>query len=222
MAIAENGPNGFHTGKLGNVVYYKVNGKNVVRKIGVSTKPPTDSQLRVRMETKMCSLVLRRLLDFINTGFRPQAIIAQDNAFNQAIKFNRKNIIQGIYPNFQIAYDKILLSKGSLNSPENWQVSQTENGLRFEWDTHPEMAWPESTDQVMMLAYFPKLEKVIYSLYGESRLAGSADLEISSGLQTAYMETYLSFVAANRKQVANSVYTGNFNKENPEFLSLNA
>lgn len=222
MAIAENGPNGHHKGKIGNVVYYVLNGKNVSREVGFTTKPPTASQLNARMATKLSSQVLRKLLDFINTGFRPEAIYARDNAFNQAIKQNKKNMIKGVYPDLEIAYDQILLSKGSLKPAENWRVMKADNGLRFEWDTDPQMAWPEATDQAMMLAYFPEQETVIYSLYGDSRLSGSSELEIPPSLQTAYMETYISFVAANRAQVANSIYTGNFNKEVPGFPKLNS
>ncbi len=222
MAISENGPNGYHSGKIGNVVYYKLNGKNVVRTIGVTTKPPSISQLHARMATKKSSQIIGRLLDFINTGFRPGAVAADDNPFNQAIKYNKKNIVKGNYPNLEIAYDQLIVSKGTLKAAENWKVIQTEVGLQFEWDTHPEMAWPEATDQVMMLAYFPALDRVVYSLYGNSRLSGSAVLDISPGLQMEYMETYLSFVAANRKQVADSIYTGNFNREAPERLQLNA
>ncbi len=222
MAIAENGPNGHHKGKIGNVVYYVLNGKNVSREIGFTTKPPTESQLSARMATKISSQMLRKLLDFINTGFRPEAIYARDNAFNQAMKHNKKNMIKGIYPNLEIAYERLLLSKGTLKPAENWRIEKTAKGLRFEWDTDPQMAWPEATDQVMMLAYFPKQETVIYSLYGDSRLSGSSELEIGSSLQPEYMETYLSFVAADRAQVANSIYTGHFNKEVPEIQNQNS
>ncbi|WEK21422.1 MAG: DUF6266 family protein [Candidatus Pedobacter colombiensis] len=220
MAITENGPGGNHKGKLGNIVYYMLNGKNVSREIGVTTKPPTELQLKSRLETKLSSLLLRRLLDFINIGFGVEAISARDNAFNQAVKSNKKNIIMGTYPNLKIAYDQLLVSKGPLKPVQNCQVMPTEAGLQYNWDTNPEMPWPEATDQVMMLAYFPKREKVFYTLFGNSRLSGSDVLEIPPSLQGEYMETYISFIAANRKQLANSTYMGSFNSDAPEDSQL--
>lgn len=213
MATTESGPGGHHRGKLGNMVYYTLNGKRVVREIGRTLKPPTELQLAARMVTKMSSLLLGRLKDFIKTGFLLQAIQAQDNAFNVAVKANKKNMIKGVYPNLEIAYDQLLLSAGTLKPAQNWQVAQTDIGLQYTWDTDPKMAWPEATDQVMMLAYFPKHEKVCFTLFGKDRLAGSDLLEIPPSLQSEYMETYISFVAADRKQVANSTYTGAFNAE---------
>ena len=74
------------------------------------------------------------------------------------------------------------------------------------------MSWPEVAEQVMMLAYFPDQDRTEYVLFGNDRISGTAELELPPSLQGKYMETYLSFIAADRKQVANSVYTGSFNK----------
>lgn len=220
MAIAENGPGGNHRGKIGNVVYYMLNGKNISRRIGVATKPPTALQLEYRMATRLCSGLIRRLLDFVHTGFGLEAINAKDNAFNEAVKVNKKNIIQGVYPNLEIAYNKLQVSKGLLKPAQNWTVAQTETGLQYTWDTDPDMPWPEATDQVMMLAYFPEEEKVFFNLFGSSRLSGLDLLEIPPSMQGKYMETYMSFISANRKQLADSSYTGSFNLEIPAPLPL--
>jgi hypothetical protein len=220
MAIAENGPGGNHRGKLGNSVYYVLNGKNVSRGIGVTLKPATESQLKSRMETKLSSGLLSRLLDFLNTGFGLEALMAKDNAFNQAVKYNKKNMIKGNYPHLELAYDQLLVSKGTLKPAQNCRVAAADAGLQYSWDTDPEMAWPETTDQVMMLAYLPKQEKLFYTLFGNSRLSGRDLLEIPPSLQGEHMETYVSFVAANRKQFSDSIYTGNFNSEISEDLKL--
>ncbi|MDR6785073.1 hypothetical protein ABIE26_003771 [Pedobacter africanus] len=212
MAIAENGPQGNHIGRIGNLTYYMLNGKNVVREIGVSTKPPSEAQLKTRMETKLRSGLLRKLLDFIKTGFSVAAILEADNPFNQAAKSN-KQIFEGNYPDLKIAYQKLRLSKGNLKPAEDWLVAPVATGLEYSWATHPEMPWPEATDQVMMLAYFPDEEKVFFKLFGNSRLSGSDLLEIPPSMQQKYMETYISFISADRKGLSDSSYTGSFNKD---------
>lgn len=216
MAIAENGPNGHHRGRIGNLVYYMLNGKNISRAIGRSTKEFSEPQLKQHLLTKMRSKLFKNLLGFINTGFSTAAIQAQDNAFNLAVKANKINIIKGTYPDLEIAYDQLLISTGTLLPAQNCQITPILAGLQYTWDNHPEMAWPESTDQVMMLAYFPKQERVFYTLFGNDRLAGMDVLEIPPSLQNEYMETYVSFIAANRKTLANSIYMGSFNQEGPE------
>ena len=220
MAIAENGPGGNHRGRLGNVVYYVLNGKNVSRQIGVTNNEPTEPQLRSRLATKLTSPLMSRLLDFIRVGFGQIAKEAQDNAFNQAKKFNKEGLVKGSYPDLEIAYDKLLVSKGPLKGAENWQVTQVAHGLQFSWATDPDMPWPEVTDQVMTLAYFPRKEKVIFNLFGKSRAEGSDLLEIPPSLQGEYMQTYMSFISADRTKVADSTYTGHFNLINPENLIL--
>lgn len=220
MAVAENGPGGSHRGRLGNVVYYELNGKNVSRIIGETSKEPTDKQLNTRLATKLSSQLLKRLKEVINVGFGVIGRDAKDNAFNQAVKFNKKGMIKGSYPDLEIAYDAIQISKGPLKGAENWQVTPVADGLQFSWATDPLMPWPEVTDQVMTLAYFPLKEKVVFNLFGNTRASGSDVLEIVPSLQGEYMETYMSFISADRSQVADSTYTGNFNLDVPETLTL--
>ncbi|PYF74751.1 DUF6266 family protein [Pedobacter nutrimenti] len=215
MAIAENGPGGRHRGRIGNIVYYMLGETNVARGVGITTKASTQAQLRQKLITKMRSELLRDLLDFVNTGFSIEAMQHSDNGFNRAVK-NNPGIITGIYPDLEIAYDQVLLSKGRLNPAQNWKVNLVEAGLEYTWDTDPQMPWPQATDQVMLLAYFPQQQKVFYTLFGNSRLSGSDFLEIPPSLQDKYMETYMSFISADRKQLSDSIYTGSFNSDNKE------
>lgn len=219
MAIAENGPGGNHRGRLGNVVYYMLNGKNVSRGIGVSTKPFTNAQLETQLKTKIRSELLQDLLDYIKTGFSIEAALAKDNGFNMAVKNNLK-IVSGTFPNLEIVFDQLMLSKGPLKSAQNWKVTSTSAGLEFNWDTDPQMAWPDATDQVMMLAYFPQQRKALYTLFGNTRISGADSLEIPPSLIDKPMETYMSFISADRKQLSDSVYTGSFNREVTELLAL--
>ncbi|WP_285059620.1 DUF6266 family protein [Pedobacter ginsengisoli] len=211
MGVSRNGPQGEHSGKVGKIVYYMLNGQQVSRTVGYTIKPATASQLSARLMTKTCNEFLSRFKEFINVGFGVEASGTVKNAFNLAVQYNRRTIIKGVYPDFGIDYEKVILSAGTLKPAENWHVTETGQGMQYNWGTDPQMAWPESTDQVMMLAYFPEQQKVIYTLFGSSRLSGSDVLEIPEGLQGKHAETFMSFVSADRKRLANSVYTGSFN-----------
>lgn len=211
MGKAKNGPHGFHTGRIGDLVYYVLNGENVVRRIGENLNPPTEKQLRARLDVKIASRFLGKLSAFINVGFGTEPMGAGGNPHNVAMKYNVKNIIKGTYPNLEIAYNKVLVSRGFLKPVENFVAELTADYIKFSWNTNPQMKWPESTDQVMMLAYFPESEKIIYKLFGNSRLSGSDELQIPAAFIGKYMETYISFISEDRKNVADGTYTGSFN-----------
>jgi hypothetical protein len=212
MGIINNGLHGPFIGRIDNMVYYMLKKLNVSRRIGENNNPPSELQLRNRLATKMSSHLICALKSFIETGFSIEAELMDDNAYNQAMKHNKNQMFEGTYPALKIAYPQIMVSKGLLKPAEDWKVTQFPAGLHFTWQTDPRMAWPESTEQAMVLAYFPNENRTEYLLFGNSRISGSATLELSPSLQGKYMETYLSFISADRKQVANSVYTGSFNK----------
>jgi hypothetical protein len=64
----------------------------------------------------------------------------------------------------------------------------------------------------MLLAYFPEQEKAIYLLAAAKRSQCADTLTVPADLLGAYMEVYISFVAQDRKSIANSSYLGSFNK----------
>ncbi|WP_316815389.1 DUF6266 family protein [Pedobacter nyackensis] len=212
MAIASNGPNGFHRGRIGNVVYYVLNGQNVSRRIGEYPDPNTEKQQAARLKTKMCSAFLQHVNDFIEIGFGREALNTPKNSFNIAVAYNKPNMFNGTFPNLEIGYDLLILSKGPLTPAQNPKVIQTEAGLSFSWDADPKMPFPMNTDQVMLLAYFPKVKKSYYTLFGTNRSSGTALLQIPESLKDKYMETYITFASADGKTVADSTYTGSFNK----------
>lgn len=212
MAINNNGPFGGHNGKLGRLVYYNLNGQEVSRTIGRTTKPPTLPQLKSRLITSVTSKFLSLLNDYVTVGFGILAQGTTKNAYNLAYQANRKYITTGEYPDLELVYENVVLSQGTLKSALNPKTSLTAEGIRFDWDVPTNIIWQESTDQVMLLAYFPDTEYVITSLFGASRITGTELLKVPEPLLTERMETYLSFVSADRKAVSDSLYTGHFNR----------
>lgn len=211
MGIAKNGPFGMHTGKVGNLVYYNLNGKNVVREIGQHTKPPTEKQLIVQMQTNLMSGFFSKILPFIKVGFLAKSLGTGLNAHNICMKQDRTLVISGVYPNLELAYDQLSVSGGTLAPAVAPMVGQSPEGLQFSWFTEPSMAWPESSDQVMLLAYFPGSQEMVYKLFGNSRLSGADTLDIPAALREQHMQVYLSFISADRSAQSNSTYMGSFN-----------
>ncbi|RZK79207.1 MAG: hypothetical protein EOO92_09780 [Pedobacter sp.] len=214
MGIIKGGPNGEVTGRIGNTVYYILNGQNIVRKIGVHVDNPSPAQLRNRLITRLTSLCLNKFMAMINVGFNIEYLNTNIQPFNLAVKLNKSKIVKGTYPDFQIDYSKIVLSQGILDPGADLQVVVLENVMTFSWTGDPNMTWESSTDQVMMIAYFPEEERTIVKIDGNKRNEWSDQLIIPPSLVGKYAETYIAFVAADRKQVSDSTYLGSINGAN--------
>lgn len=211
MGFYENGLLGKASGKVGHLVYYTRKGKKVVRTIGENLVPPTDAQLACRMQMGIASKFARTLKGFTQVGFALEAERENkvvNNVANSAIKLYS---LKGVYPNIEIDFTKLVLSRGDLAIAVSPEVAIAENGLVFSWSNGPEMEWPDSTDQVMLLTYFPKDGKSIYRLFGPERITGTALLEVSAPLLGKPMEAYISFISADRKRISDSVHVGSLN-----------
>jgi len=211
MAILPNGPNGPQIGRIKNILYYVLNGQLVSRSIGIMSKAWTVPQLSVRLKTSISSKLLKGLQPFFNVGFSIEIIGSTHNAFNKAVQINSHKMITGVYPNFHVDFSTIELSRGILKKGENLHAAATDEQIAFTWTADPKMAWPESTDLAMMIAYFPQAERSVVKIGGNARSIGADALTLPPSLKWLHAETYMAFVAADRKQVSDSTYLGSLN-----------
>ncbi|WEK17784.1 MAG: DUF6266 family protein [Candidatus Pedobacter colombiensis] len=211
MGILKNGIMGNYRGRIGNLVFYVLNGKTVVRTIGKTTKPPTELQLKCRQEMSVVSSFLKHITEFINVGFNLMAKYNNKHPFNMALSYNRKYALQGRYPDIGVNFKKVLVTEGSVLNAIDPFIESIPEGLKFSWSCPDSLNWSRPNDNVMLLAYFPVLQKAEYVLYGAKRSAGSDILSLPADLLNEYMEVYISFVAEDRRGIANSTYLGSFN-----------
>ncbi|CAM4077930.1 hypothetical protein SAMN06265348_102354 [Pedobacter westerhofensis] len=196
------------TWRKGNNVRYFLNGELVERTIGITIKEPTQLQKTGRQAMKVVVGLLKPVKEFIEIGFNLEKKEPHDNAHNLARSTNKLNAIRGEYPNVQIDFEKALFSKGILPVNPEAKVQLVEKGLEFTWDPAfmEEGMWPN--DQAMMLAYCDEKESAFFEIAGMRRSEGKDFLEITPYHQPVTLEVYLSFVAADRKSISNSVYLG--------------
>lgn len=196
------------TGRKGNVVSYLLNGEYIERTIGVTTKPPTELQLVGRRKMTMVNDLLKPVRDFIEIGFSLQKKDPFDNCHNLAKSYSMLHAIKGVYPDQQIDYDLVLFSQGNLGVNKEAQARVVENGLEFSWDPELLIKGSMANDQVMTLAYCPEKETAFFQTAGARRDSGKDFLEVEAFHQPVILETYLCFVAADRKSISNSYHIG--------------
>jgi hypothetical protein len=211
MGTLKNGMPGIFNGKIGNLVFYQLNGKQVMRTIGKSTKPATDAQLGCRQQMQVINSFLKPIIEFVNSGFRLEAKGTTKGAYNLALAYNKKHALQGVYPNMEMDYALVLVTQGNLPCAINPSVERVPEGLKFTWLCPTDLLWPQGNDQVMLLAYFPVLKKAVFNLYGAKRSNCADVLPIQPELINEYMEVYISFIDEKRNGIANSMYLGAVN-----------
>lgn len=208
MGKFTNGLFGNYAGRIGDLVFYRINDKPVVRVIGRINVLPTMAQLRNRQEMAVVTAFVQSILFFIKIGYGPRAIKAKRNAYNMAVSFHKKYAIKGSYPDIEIDFGKVMISTGDLLIAQDPGVLQISKGLLFSWFINPLKPLQTDLDQVMLMAYFPTAKVGIYLYPGVTRHEGRAVLEIPINLQIGFAETYISFINEDRSEVADSVYLG--------------
>lgn len=206
MGKFENGIFGTFKGRIGNLVSYQLRGKNVIRRIGKTHKPPTLKQLTARQKMKVTADFLKPMLTFINVGFE-QAITGTDkHPHNEATAYNYRNALQGDYPDISINYSKVKLSQGTLEPAINPLAGLTGNTLSITWEVSPDMNWGIKNDRTMFLVYCPELSKAIYVLSGATRITGQDEIELPTNYIGRELHIYIAFRASNGKDISNSVW----------------
>ncbi len=211
----KNGPYGPIVGKLGNTVGYIRLGQPVIRMIKhPATKPATPKQEAARARLRLVSGYIKTINYFTNISFKPfSRNFIGKTAQNMAISANLHSAVAGEYPDYVLDGSKLILSRGGMPLPEQCTVELAGENLRFSWLGGEEIGFPYSTEQVMMLAYFPESGRSVYLAGGARRTAGEDFLALQAGFNDTgtaetYVEAYIAFVSNDRTAVSDSLYLG--------------
>lgn len=212
MAIMKNGILGGITGKLGNAVYYVVNGKQYVRVHTVSMKPRTEKQLLLQAEMGIVNEFLRPVKALVNIGYGIEAKKQKRKAYNMVFGYLKKYALKGEGDNRQIDFTKVRLSSGGFPDLRETAAELNNDQLTLSWS--PELygdAW--GSDRVMVLVYFPIVEPYknafALSLIGESQRAeGGRVIQLPLHMEGRPIEVYVFVLAADGKAVSNTQYLG--------------
>ncbi|WP_316749932.1 DUF6266 family protein [Pedobacter gandavensis] len=209
MGIASNGPHGHLHGKVGNLVFYMLNGQPVVRLIGRKGKPST-LQLANYQEMAVTTKLLSNMGGFIKLGYGLQARGTVHNAHNLATSYHKKHALTGQYPNISIDYSKVILSQGQLPETADLKIEKLAGGVEISWDPKDDNVL-KYNDSVMVMIFFPESGKDKEYLNIARRSEGKCFIPLNEQQLKEQMEPYISFIAADGEKVSDSRYLGNLN-----------
>ena len=199
------GPYGPTIGKIGNNVQYMLNGKNVIRMCGVTSKPPTIKQLADRQRMKVANAFVKTVQPVINVGFKFIVADTDRNQYNEAVSYHKKNAVIGEYPDQAIDFTKVKLSTGALPAPVNPAINKLTEGVEFTWETPVLNEYIRRSDKAMLLIYYPENGSSIFNCEA-NRSEGKQLIEVPEKMKNAYFEAYIFFLAWDGNSVSESVY----------------
>jgi hypothetical protein len=211
MAILSNSAFGHPNGKIGDMVYYMLKGQMVCRKIGEQGKPSINQLANYQAMQVTMSLV-KPIKEFIRNSFELEARGTVKNAHNLAVSYNKKQALQGEYPNISVDYSKVVLSYGELPGARDFSISKTERGLIVNWNPESYDGGYDGDDILMIQLCFPLIKMGRSLLNASRRDAGSVSITLDEQRQIeGPIEAYACFKSADGKQISNSIYLGNIN-----------
>lgn len=214
MATLPNSSLFLPKGKIGNLVFYTLNGITVVRskpsKNHKNKKNPSPLQLIQREKLTSINAFLKpikRVLDFGFQEFLTQSKKGMHWAYSE---INSKGYNHTREPKIDPAF--LLISKGNLLGPQNPNLTKKGSMLEITWENNSSEGKSQSTDIAFLICYCPEEQKIIWPNTIFRRSSGFARIEMDSNQAAFQWHVYLAFSQKNPKTgksvLSDSVYLG--------------
>jgi hypothetical protein len=208
MAKTNTGVLGMFIGTIGPVTGFIRNGKNVLRTSTSAVRNQrTPLQLAQREKIRICNQFTRA---FAGSGFFSKTFPAYGHAgtgFNRVTGTLLSLAITGAYPNMQLNYPQVLVSKGSLPGANSVKLTKKNNTLQFSSTDNSGDGIASPNDTVILVAYAPDIRQAVFSLYNGFRKDKKASLNVTA-LKGLTVETWIGFLSADEQDASDSVWVG--------------
>src|SRR6202035_203977 len=193
-------------GKLGDVVFRRVNGKTFLCKRPVFRKRKTTERERIiRMKFAFMIQFMKPLMFLIRRTYKHPA--GGKSGFSLAFSHNYHQM--GDRPPFQVNYPGIVLSRGNMPFPEMMLAASLLPGtISFIWTCNNLIY--QNNIKAFIAIYCEELDVWKFDVDNANLTDGMHTMELS-GLNGNPAHTYIGFISADDKKVSDSHYTGMVN-----------
>jgi hypothetical protein len=206
MGKIQEGILGGFQGKVGTVVGGKWRGINYMRSKGAPNRTKfSEAQIIQQARFAFATRFIQPLQALYKIGYRSQ--IKQKTAINAAMSDIITESIVGQYPDFEIDYAYLRISKGSLRAANSAKVLLQSNQLIFTWDVGEKMPENIASNGVILAAIGSNVFASL-SLLDFRRDAGTGAIHMPSGPSGSVVHCYIGFASASSPEVSNSIYAG--------------
>ncbi|MBO9573750.1 MAG: hypothetical protein J7497_16310 [Chitinophagaceae bacterium] len=209
MARLNKGILGGISGLVGTVIGSTWRGIPYIRSKGPDTREnSSDKQKAQQSKFSLTTAFLHTMKDLLQIGYKNQAY--QMTEVNAALSHIMKNAVQENNGAYELLYPLVEISRGSLpNAPLAVAAAGNAELINFTWVNNSGLGKAKATDKAILVAHCPALKQTIWSKQ-VLRSAGAAVLE-APDFSGQTVQTWLSFVTEDEKDIATSVFTGAVN-----------
>lgn len=208
MGLYNKGILGAFSGKVGPVVGASWRGKEILRSLPrKGNRVATEIQLLQRLKFKTVTSFLTPFGPLVSRFFGSGSL--EKTRTNQAMSYHMTEAVTYVDPNFEIIYEKVVISKGDLLGFQTPTVS-SEPGttIHFTWDNNSGQGQAKDNDRLIVAVYEPTTKASIYSLDSGKRVSGSGDMVLPTYLSGLTVQVWIAFVSEDQKLYATSTYMG--------------
>ena len=207
MGTYNKGILGAFSGKVGPIVGATWRGKDVMRSLPKrSNRVASAAQLLQRQKFSMVNDFLGGLQPVVKRYYGSNSVIKTRR--NQAMSYLMREALIFTDPDFEWDYSKVLISRGDLTGMEDATLDVAAGAISVLWTNNSNQGEAAADDVLVLVVYDPVTKAVVYSLAAGERADEAASLAMPSYLDGAEVQVWATFVAADEKLVATSLYLG--------------
>ena len=206
MAIVQNPVTGRTRKKFGSAVFSKQFGKNTMRTKPVEVhNPKTVPQKQQRTKFSLMVALARLIMGFIRVSFKQSA-----NGMSQFNVFVRSNIstaITGVYPNYTVNFQSLIIAKGTLTGADGaTAVAAAGKKVTISWLDNSGNGDAQTTDKAMMLIINNTKKAIVQDMINKTRVDLTSQFIVPASWVGDQVHAYLSFKTPAGDKVADSVF----------------
>lgn len=215
MSKVKPGSVGIMTGKTGDVIVQNWRDLLVGRSARTEwTVPPTNKQLDQQAKFGLVSSFFGVMTTAVKKGYKSKSKIRGNNA---AVKDHLETAIIGTYPDYQLDYAQVKVTKSNNGFTGGFIVKSNplpDAKVSLSWnvldrlDFIPELGTPK--DFVNVAFYSVKRHKGIFYFGEAERSARTAIFDLPYSFEGDELHAYLFFTSRDGKYVSDSDYAGSF------------
>ncbi|WP_332025431.1 DUF6266 family protein [Kaistella sp.] len=208
MGKLHKGILGGFSGTVGTVVGCNWRGKDIIRSRPKSSgKTPTEAQLLQRMKFRLVVGFLTPLQSIQQQFFAGNSGVK--SRMNQAVSYHIREAVEVLNGEPSLVYNKVLITKGDLASPQNAEVGPAAGGmLNFIWEDNSGQANAAADDVFCTVIFCEELG--IFSLYDSAatRTDLVAEQAVPNSMTGKSVHVYCYFRNAMAGTASTSAYLG--------------
>jgi len=203
MAHIRKGILGGFSGKVGTVIGSSWRNTSYMRSLPKNVRnPQTLGQRTQRAKFALVVALMRPLVAVLRIGWKLQA--KHQSAYNAATAYTLANAIVGEFPNLQIDYAKVMISRGNLTALETPTAASGGGKITVSWDNNSGIGNAQATDKLLLAFVNPAKNETVLRFNETERSEESFDINLTRWVGDK-IHIYVGFASDNGKEVSDSI-----------------